>query len=448
MRALVPLLQHAGAKVSGCDLAVTKASKSLQQAGVPVALGHDSDHLGDVDIVIHSTAVPAQHPELMAAREAGLRTLTRPACLAALLTDRPTIAVAGSHGKTSTTWMLAHLLCEAQADPLVMLGGQVKNFAEHGGLAGSGWCVVEVDESDGAFQYVEPQHAIITNLEAEHQRHYGDFAGLCRAFATWLEQLPADGRVIVPDQGLDQRLLAAAGDRVLAVGIEDGEVRAQNVSLQASGTEAEVYVQDQHLGTIWLPTPGRHMLHNALMAIAAARLIAPQVDISSLQRYQRVARRFIEHQAVAGVVLIEDYAHHPTEISATLAAAKLAGQPMHVVVQPHRYSRLADYFTDFVQCFDLAESLCVLPVYAAGEHIGDGPDSTDLVAAVMTRWHQQRGAVASGKVQAAPRAADAQAFSVALAQPGSRILLLGAGDIGGMTKQWKQALMQRSVEES
>ena len=294
MRALVPLLQDQGAVVSGCDLANSSAVQALRDHGVPVDLGHDPAHIDDeagkVDVVVHTTAVPRHHPELQRARDRGCQVLSRPACLAALLGERPTVAVAGSHGKTSTTWMLSHILRHSGADPLVMVGGQIHPTAEDhqqvlrphnlppqtiplrppqpalgGGIAGSGWCVVEVDESDGGFQYIAPQHAIITNLEPEHQRFYGDFAGLCQAFADWIEQLPDSGRVIIPASGLDPRVEQAIGDRAIRVGLSarvhddvsghqaEADVWADNITLGPHGTQAEVMVGGRSIGSCRCP---------------------------------------------------------------------------------------------------------------------------------------------------------------------------------------------------
>lgn len=429
MSALVPLLREVGAEVDGCDLADSPVVGRLRAAGVPVALGHAADHADDCDILVYTSAVPAGHVELRQAQAAGCRVLSRAACLAELMTGTRTVAVAGSHGKTSTTWMLGHLLVAAGADPVVMVGGAVDTLGHGGGrVGGSALFVAEVDESDGGFAHVAPQVAVVTNLEAEHLRHYGDFANLCRAFHDWLAGMGPTGVAILPSSGLDPRVEADLPCRIVRFGIDAGDVCATDLHYGAEGSSARVLVDGADAGRIEVPTPGRHMLENALGAIAAARVVEPAVDLAAFKDCERVRRRFTVIGQREGVRLVEDYAHHPTEIAAVIAAASLAGGQVHVLFQPHRYTRTIDCFDEFVTCFDGAASVVLLPVYAASEAPVPGADAASLAEAVAAAW-RQRGADGTA-VQFSPRVAEGLAFLQARAVSGDSLLILGAGDVG------------------
>lgn len=439
--ALVPLLQSVQARVSGCDLADGPDLARLRAAGVPVSLGHDPAHLAGVDLLVHSSAVPEHHPEIRAARAAGIRVLHRPACLAELMRGCRTVAIAGSHGKTSTSWMCGHLLIRAGADPVVMVGGAVPDLNLSGARPGAGKLfVAEVDESDGGFSHVQPEIAVVTNLEAEHLRHYGSFAALCDAFANWLAEIPAEGAAVLPAEGLDPRVEAGLRCRVLRCGIGTGDLRADELELGPLGSRCRLRWLDEDLGQLVVPVPGEHMVRNALMALAAARLVSPQVSPAALADCGGVRRRFTVHGEAGGVRVVEDYGHHPTEIRATIAAAALAGGQVHVLFQPHRYSRSADLFADFAAAFDGAAALALLPVYAAGEEAIPGVGGLDLTEAIIAR---RRGAGRNDAVQVqyAPQDGPALAFLAAQARPGDTVLVLGAGDVGALAEplleQWR-----------
>jgi len=427
MSALVPLLRRAGAEVDGCDLARSPTVERLRAEGVAVDLGHDPAHLDGHDLVVHTSAVPPQHAELRAARDAGIAVCSRTACLAELMRGHRTLAVAGSHGKTTTTWMIGHLLGEAGADPLVMVGGSVAGLGMSGARAGNGhWFVAEVDESDGGFSHVAPTVAVITNLEAEHLDHYGSFDALVGAFNAWLRELGPADRCIVPAEGLPDGVLDGVLAGIWRCGIERGDVRAVDCELGAEGSRFRLVIDGEDAGPVTVPLPGRHMIANAVGAIAAARAVDPAVDVAALSSCERVGRRFTVHGRPGGVRVVEDYAHHPTEIRATIAAASLGGGRVHVLFQPHRYTRTRDMLGDFATAFAGAHACAMLPTYAAGEDAIPGAGGRDLAEAVAA--HREDRAL----TQFVPASDAGLAFLASHARPGDTCLVLGAGDVGDL----------------
>jgi UDP-N-acetylmuramate--alanine ligase len=380
---------------------------------------------------VHTAAVPAEHPELAAARAAGVPVITRSACLVQLMMGARTVAVAGSHGKSSTTWMLGHLLVEAGADPVVMVGGSVASLGGGARVGKGDLFVAETDESDGSFALVSPDIAVLTNLDREHLRHYGgDFARLENAFHDWLARIPALGAAVIPVDGLGARVTDALQCRLVRCGLEEGDCHVAGLELGPDGSRCRLIERGEDVGELRVPIPGAHMVLNAVMAAAAARLAVPGCAIEPLGRCERVRRRFTVHGEPRGVRVVEDYGHHPAEIRATIAAARLGGGRVHVLFQPHRYSRTADCFDDFVAAFDQAHAVAFLPIYAASEAPIASVSAERLAEAVARRRGEpgeDQGTVA--------RRADAIAgveFLVRHARPGDTCLILGAGDVGAL----------------
>ncbi len=434
MRALVPLLRRCGATISGCDVADSSTVQALRATGCQVWLGHDPAHLDGVDVVVHTSAVASNHHELRQAQANGCDIMSRASCLAELMRDHRTVAVVGSHGKTSTAWMLAHLLRSAGRDPAVMIGG-AGELVDEDHVGGDDWFVAEIDESDGGFGHVDPRIVVVTNLEAEHVRHYGGFPALVQAMAGWLGQVPEDGLVIAGTERLPEELLAACRCPVRRCGIEAGEIQAHDLRLEAGGGSARIRWQGRDHGRLLVPRPGRHMIANALLAWAAAEAVHPGIDPQALATCTPIRRRFTDQGTVAGVRVIEDYAHHPTEVAATIAAAALGGGAVHVVFQPHRYTRTADCFAGFCAAFDQAAAVVILPVYAAAEDPVAGPGARDLAEAIAGR----RGADGA-RVQHLRQIAAAVDFLAAHARPGDCCLVLGAGDVGRVIEPLRAAL--------
>jgi UDP-N-acetylmuramate--alanine ligase len=422
--ALVPLLKEVGAIVSGCDSSESATIARLRAEGVSVATGHHPDHARDVDLIVHTAAVAAGHPELVAAGARGIPVMTRGQCLVELMTGTRTVAIAGSHGKTSTTWMIGHLLAESGLDPVVMVGGSVASLGGGARAGKSDLFVAETDESDGSFAAVDPEVAVLTNLDHEHLRHYGSFTAIEDAFAAWLARVPATGAVVVPTEGLSERILARARCRVIRCGLDHGDVHASELELGPDGSRMRVSAFGKDLGEVHVTLPGAHMASNALMAIAAARHVAPDCNLSALARCERVRRRFTVHGTPTGVRVVEDYGHHPTEVRATIAAATLGGGRVHVVFQPHRYTRTADCFQEFISAFDQAHSLVLLPIYAASEEPIPGIDSRLLADSIRSRHTSDR------LVEYTADREEAVELIGHAAEPGDTVLVLGAGDVG------------------
>ena len=427
--ALVPLLQARGAVVSGCDSSDSAVTRRLTAAGVAVARGHAAFHLAGVDLVVHSAAIASDHPELVAARAQGIRVVARGTCLVELMAGARTLAISGSHGKTSTTWFAGHLLTRGGADPVVMVGGAVGSLGGGARVGRGDIFVAEVDESDGSFAGVRPQVAVVTNLDHEHLRHYGSFAALEAAFHAWLATVPAHGLIVAPTHGLGASVTAGLAAPVLRVGLEAGDCHAAGLELGAEGSRCRVILHGEDLGEISVPIPGAHMVANALMAIAAARFLHPAIDLADLATCERVRRRFLVHGTVGGVRVVEDYGHHPAEVRATIAAARLGGGRVHVLFQPHRHTRTADCFAEFVTAFDQAQSVALLPIYGAGEEPIPGVTSAAVVAAIAARRGEEAAEPTASVVAPADHVAAVAGITVR-AQPGDTILILGAGDVG------------------
>ncbi len=424
--ALAPLLTKVGARVSGCDSGTGAMQERLQRQGYDIYHGHDPVHLDGVDLVVHTAAAKHDHPELVAARLRGIPVMTRGECLVELMVGTRTIAVAGSHGKTSTTWMLGHLLTEAGLDPVVMVGGSVASLDGGARVGSSEWFVAEADESDGSFARIRPEIAIITNLDQEHLSHYGSFAALEQQFHEWVSHIPKTGAVIVPVLGMSERLLGNLHCQVIRCGLDHGDVFCSQLELGADGSRAQVHAFGKNIGEISVPLPGAHMVLNALMAIAAAIKTGAPIHLQALANCERVRRRFTVHGRPRDIRVVEDYGHHPTEIRATIAAARLGSGRVHVIFQPHRYSRTAECFIDFISAFDQAYSLALLPIYAAGETALPDVSSSALGQAISEHW----AGLSHNTIAVVDDAEQAIRFIADHVRPGDTCLLLGAGDVG------------------
>ncbi|MEK7415241.1 MAG: UDP-N-acetylmuramate--L-alanine ligase [Planctomycetota bacterium] len=430
--ALVPLLLRVGARISGCDEQDSSVLRRLRERGITCLVGHDPAHLAQADLVVHTAAMGRDHPELATAIARGIPVMTRGECLVKLMEGSRTIAISGSHGKTTTTWMTGHLLTEAGLDPVVMVGGSVQALDGGGARAGAGdTFIAETDESDGSFATVDPEIAVLTNLDHEHLRHYGSFAALEDAFNSWLRRIPAHGAVIVPSEGLSDRVLSGVRCRVIRCGLNAGDWHATNLELGPDGSRMHVIGNGHDMGEILVTIPGAHMALNAIMACAAARQAEPKIDLSALSRCERVRRRFTVHGDPAGIRVVEDYGHHPTEVRATIAAARLAGGRVHVLFQPHRYTRTADCFDAFTAAFDQAHGVAILPVYAASEEPIPGVNSADLAQAIR----QRRVGMGEETVTHVSDGVAAIQHLAAMAMPGDTVLVLGAGDVGRLAPQ-------------
>ena len=434
MSGIAEVMLSLGYAVQGSDLKRNKQTMRLENQGATVFIGHASDNIRDADAVVVSSAVDETNPEVAAAREQLMPVVSRAEMLAELMRFRYSIAVAGTHGKTTTTSLVASVLAEGGLDPTFVIGGRLKSADANARLGQGDYLVAEADESDASFVHLKPMLAIVTNIDADHMSTYdGDIEKLKSSFIEFLHNLPFYGLAVVctDDAGVNS-VLADIGRSVTTYGTNDeADVRATNIVFAAATAEFDVVRKDSSDSLhIRLQLPGMHNVRNALAAIAIADelQIAHDVIVKSLQEFEGIDRRFQrlgEVKTAAGtVMLVDDYGHHPTEIAATLSAAKSGwpGKRVVLVFQPHRYSRTRDLMDDFATVLSDADVLVLLDVYAAGEEPIAGADGRAIARAVRTR-----GSVEPVFVESLN---DLQPVLLDLLEDGDLVLTMGAGDIG------------------
>jgi len=371
MSGIAEILAESGVSVSGCDLKPSAATDLLKSRGIPVVIGHDREHLEGVDLVVVTAAVKGTHDEIDQARRRGIPIARRAEMLGEIVRGKRGIGVAGTHGKTTTSAMVATVLAEAGLDPTVLIGGMAGNFGGNAKSGKSDLVVVEADEYDRTFHELHPQIAVVTNIEADHLEYYGSFEAIQEAFEIFVRGLAPGGLVIgcVDDPAVAALLAGVQAPlRTVRYGLSDeAEVRAENVSYEARGSRFEV----PGIGWFKLFIPGENNVRNALAAIAVARELV--IDVNSiaqgLAKFLGVDRRFQILGEYSGALIVDDYAHHPTEIRATLDAAR-RGYPARRVIalfQPHLYSRTRDFADDFARALKTADVAIVAPIYAARE---------------------------------------------------------------------------------
>ncbi|TIX51376.1 UDP-N-acetylmuramate--L-alanine ligase [Alteraurantiacibacter aquimixticola] len=432
MSGIAEVMKNLGYSVQGSDIAESASVERLRARGIPVSIGHDAANLGDASVVVTSTAVKRDNPEVAAAIENRIPVVRRAEMLAELMRLKSTVAVAGTHGKTTTTSMVATLLDAGGVDPTVINGGIIESYGSNARLGDSEWMVVEADESDGSFLRLDGTIAVVTNIDPEHLDHYGSFDAVKDAFLQFIENVPFYGAaVLCIDHDEVQNVIARVRDRrVITYGFSPhADVRAENISSEGGSTRFDAVSRDRdgresRIENIVLPMPGRHNVQNALAATAVALEMGCTADTirAGFARFGGVRRRFTLAGEVDGVRVIDDYAHHPVEIRAVLSAAREAAKGRVIAVaQPHRYTRLRDLMEEFQSCFADADIVYAAPVYPAGEQPIAGIDSAALVAGIKARGHRQAAEIAGP---------DALAQELAgLVEPGDMVVCLGAGDI-------------------
>jgi UDP-N-acetylmuramate--alanine ligase len=437
MSGIAEVMHNLGYKVQGSDMAESYVVEGLRKRGIKVAIGHSAENLGDAAVVVTSTAVSRKtNPEVEAAYANRVPVVRRAEMLAELMRLKSTVAVAGTHGKTTTTSMIAAMLDAGGVDPTVINGGIINSYGSNARLGASDWMVVEADESDGSFLRLDGTIAVVTNIDPEHLDHYGDFEGAKDAYVEFIENVPFYGAAILClDHPEVQALLPRIRDRrIVTYGFSaQADVRGVNVMPGAGGNRFEVIVRHRDgsvrsIEDIMLPMSGRHNVQNALAAVAVA--IELGIDDATIAKgfagFGGVKRRFTKVGEVAGATIIDDYGHHPVEIRAVLSAAREgivpgSGGRVIAVCQPHRYSRLGGLIDEFAQAFNDADTVFVTPVYAAGEAPVEGVSAEALVARMGERGH--RAASVIGNAEAL-----AQALAGEL-RTGDMVVCLGAGDI-------------------
>lgn len=388
MSALARVLVDMGVEVTGSDIAENANVKSLRDLGVRVWVPHDAKALaGDVDLVVYSSAVPQDNVELRKAFEMGIPVMKRGELLAAISSEKDSVIVAGSHGKTTTSAMIGKILYDADFSPTVLVGGRIKDFEDTNALMGDGHIIVaESDESDGSFLLLSPWIGVLTNVDREHLNHYGDFEALKRAFRLFLERV-REHRVVCADDESAMQVAEGMGKFTYSVRNTAADAVAEDIELTAEGTS---FVCRTPWGAerVKIPLAGTYNVSNALAALCAACLSGCSFEkaISSLESFSGVQRRLTVRGYFKGTVLVDDYAHHPTEIHNTLAAVRQRwpGRRVVAVFQPHRYSRMRHLWRDFLNAFDFADELWVTDVYSAGE-VNNGFRIEDLVVGLKKR---------------------------------------------------------------
>jgi UDP-N-acetylmuramate--alanine ligase len=439
MSGIAEVMHQLGYSVQGSDQSDSYVVEKLRKTGIPVAIGHSADNLGDAAVVVVSTAISRGNPEVEAAIERRLPIVKRSEMLAELMRMQKTIAVAGTHGKTTTTSMIAAMLDAGGMDPTVINGGIINRYGSNARLGKSDWMVVEADESDGSFLRLDGTIAVVTNIDPEHLEHWGSFEDIKRAFCEFIENVPFYGlAVLCVDHPEVQSILSRIQDRrIVTYGFSAlADLRAENVQPNGIGSsfDAVVFERDGERRTIegiQVPIPGRHNVQNALAAVAVAiELGIPDEQIvTGFERFEGVKRRFTKVGEIDGATVIDDYAHHPVEIRAVLSAARETTDGRVIaVMQPHRFTRLQSLMEDFQAAFNDADMVFVAPVYAANEHPIEGVDADALVDGLRAHGHRMVKSV-SDPVDLAQSLRD-------IAAEGDTIICMGAGDI----TKWAAAL--------
>ena len=445
MSGIAEILHNLGYKVRGSDLTESYVTKHLRDVGIPLEIGHKAENLADAEVIVISSAVKPDNPEVVAARAKLLPVVRRAEMLAELMRLKWSVAVGGTHGKTTTTSMVAALIDAAHLDPTVINGGIINNYGTNARLGSGEWMVVEADESDGTFVKLPAVIAVVTNMDPEHLDHYGSVEAMNRAYEEFLHNIPFYGfAVLCIDHPVVQAMIPRLSDRrVVTYGFSpQADVRAVNLRLDPAGSTFDVAINDRFRETtreikdVRLPMVGQHNVQNSLAAITVANEmhIGDDVIRSGFAGFGGVKRRFTRTGAANGVTVIDDYGHHPVEIAAVLKAARQAiqGQPTQgkviAVVQPHRYTRLKNLFEEFCTCFNDADIVLAADVYPAGEQPIEGVSGAALADGLRARGHRHVEHLADPK--------DLAKIVAQMAAPGDLVVCLGAGSI----TYWAHAL--------
>jgi UDP-N-acetylmuramate--alanine ligase len=444
MSGIAEVLHNLGYSVQGSDMSDNANVKRLRDMGIPVSIGHSEGNVGAAQVIVVSSAVKGDNPEVVMARSKLLPVVRRAEMLGELMRLKWSIAVGGTHGKTTTTSLIAALLEAADMDPTVINGGIINAWGSNAKLGGGDWMVAEADESDGTFLKLPATIAVVTNIDPEHLDYYGDFDSLRAAFDAFVQNIPFYGfAVLCIDHVEVQAMIPRVSDRkVVTYGFSpQADVRATNVQRSKDGVVMDVVINDRKaaasrtISTLKLPMFGDHNIQNALAAIAIASEMGIEDEIlgRALANFEGVKRRFTKTGEIDGVTVIDDYGHHPVEITAVLAAAREASEGQVIaVVQPHRYSRLRDLFEDFCTCFNDADAVLVTDVYAAGEQPIDGIDRDAMVRGLRERGHRMVMPLVDPDLLAE--------IINDLTQPGDLVVCLGAGNISQMANDLPEKL--------
>lgn len=436
MSGIAEVLLNLGYRVSGSDLVESETTLRLKRLGAEVFVGHRAENLKDVDVVVISSAVRKDNPEVIAADERVIPVIPRAEMLAELMRMKYGVAIAGTHGKTTTTSMIATVLAHGGLDPTAVIGGKLNIFGSNAKLGQGELLVAEADESDGSFLKLSPTIAVVTNIDPEHLDHYRDLEEIKQAFLEFINKVPFYGlAVLCLDHENVQALIPQVRKRFMTYGLTaQANFRAEDISFQGLTTSFRALENDRELGRISIQMPGLHSVYNALATLATAMELDLSFEVvrAGLESFSGIQRRFQVKGEWGGVMVVDDYGHHPAEIKATLSAAKHGwGRRTVVIFQPHRYTRTRDLFKDFLTCFNQADVLFLTGIYPAGEDPIPGVSVRQLYEGIKGHGHKDTTLVLEKEEipkRLLPRL-----------MPGDMVFTLGAGDV------WKvgEELIQR-----
>jgi len=449
MSGIAELLHNQGFSVQGSDAAESANVERLRSLGIHVFIGHQAGQLGRAEVVVVSSAIAADNPELAEAHERGIPVIPRAEMLAELMRMKQGIAVAGSHGKTTITSLIAHGMETAGLDPTYVIGGRLMASGGNARLGDSPWLVAEADESDGSFLLLAPTIAVVSNIDPEHLDHYGDFEHLMDAFRQFVASVPFYGRVVLHHEHPNVALLRDALHKPVVTygGSPQADIHLLDTRSKLNGQKKKWGQQisiglanGENFGEFFLPMPGLHNAENALAAIAVLRELGVNVETirQALDSFEGIQRRFQCARLGRGM-LVDDYAHHPCEIIATLATVHACwpDEPLLVLFQPHRYSRSRDLMDEFLGAFDEAAEVVLLPIYAASEKPIEGISSETMAVGMKKRGHRNARCCAGLD--------EARDIASASLGAGRTVVMLGAGSIGSLAMELRQSLQEKAA---
>ena len=442
MCGIAEVLLSLGHRVTGSELKETATTQRLTSLGATIHFGHNTSNVSSPDVVVISSAVSADNPEVVAARAKNIPVIPRAEMLAELMRLKYSVTIEGAHGKTSTTSMTGMLLQDAGLDPTIVIGGRLQALGSHARSGGGDFIVVEADESDRSFLKLFATIAVITNIDEEHLDHYADLDDIKRSFVLFANKVPFYGSVILCiDNEANRSIVPLIERKIITYGFsEEADFRAVPVLVKENTSEFQVFHHGVNLGAVKLNVPGSHNIVNSLAAIAVASQLGVSFDTAreSLSRFRGADRRFQLKANVSDILVVDDYAHHPSEIQATLSAARQGwNRRIIAVFQPHRYTRLHHLIDGFASCFDGADQLVLTEVYAAGEKAIPGA-TIDKLAASM----KHSNVLVHKELDSLPE------MVLALSKPGDILLFMGAGTITSVADRTAKLLLERAGDEN